>query len=324
MTKKSGLFNIDFDLEGIEIIPQKSNAKVNHSKKVEDALCIILQQMQTSGYRTRTMKDYETIVLNFQKVTNIEYVDEVKTETIYEWLESMQVTNQTKLTRLKALKSFLSKCYNNGWYNSKFWQTINVKVDKKVKKGAKPNDIQVLLSLIDSSTFIGLRDATAILTMYKTGIRINTLGLLEEHHVDFENKQLVLDGSILKNHQLLKLPIDEQLIGLYKILIKQNRKIRAYYKESNTSVFISNVGTTLNTKSTNNAISKQLTKYSKKFGLENMNPHAIRRAYAKNLLNKGASIALISKALGHQSLDTTTLYLDLDVEEVAKDLREYL
>ncbi|MDI7740559.1 site-specific integrase [Lysinibacillus fusiformis] len=324
MTKKSGLFNIDFSSEEFEFIPQQSKVKVNNSKSIEDALTVILQQMQTSGYRERTMMDYETIVSNFRNASNIEYLDEVKTETIYEWLDSMQVTNQTKLTRLKALKSFLSKCFNNGWYKSKFWQSINVKVDKKVKKGTKPNDIQVLLSLIDTSTFTGLRDATAILTMYKTGIRINTLGQLEERHIDFENKLLILDGSILKNHQVLKLPIDEQLIRLYKVLIKQNRKIRAHYKQSNTNIFLSYKGTALNSKSTNNAISKQLTKYSKKYGLENINAHAIRRAYAKNLLNKGASVALISKALGHSDLAVTTQYLDLDIEEVATSLRDFL
>jgi len=57
-----------------------------------------------------------------------------------------------------------------------------VKVDKKVIKGAKPNDIAILMSLIDKSTFIGLRDVTAILTMYKT-IRISTLGQLNERHI---------------------------------------------------------------------------------------------------------------------------------------------
>lgn len=324
MTKKSGLFDIEFDTEEVEIIPQQSKVKVNDSKSIEDALIVILQQMQTSGYRERTMKDYETIVHNFQKVAYVEYLEDIKADTIYRWLGSMTVSNQTKLTRLKALKSFLSKCFNNGWYKSKFWQSINVKVDKKVKKGAKPNDIQVLLSLIDTSTFIGLRDVTAILTMYKTGIRINTLGQLEERHIDFENKFLVLDGSILKNHQVLKLPIDEQLMRLYKVLIKQNRKIRAHYKQSNTNIFISYKGTALNSKSTNNAISKQLTKYSKQYDLENINAHAIRRAYAKNLLNKGASVALISKALGHSDLAVTTQYLDLDIEEVATNLRDFL
>jgi len=79
-----------------------------------------------------------------------------------------------------------------------------------------------------------------------------------------------------------------------------------------------------NSKSSNCAISKQLHKYAKRFGLENINAHAIRRAYAKGLLEKGASIALISKALGHSDLAVTIQYLELDVEEVEKDLREFL
>lgn len=100
-------------------------------------------------------------------------------------------------------------------------------------------------------------------------------------------------------------------------MIQCNDKIKTHYKESNINLFISSKGASLNTKSTNNAISKQLTKYAKRFGLENINAHAIRRAYAKNLHDKGASV-------GHSDLAVTTQYLDLDVEEVAKDLREYL
>ncbi|WP_432352085.1 tyrosine-type recombinase/integrase [Sporosarcina sp. A2] len=160
--------------------------------------------------------------------------------------------------------------------------------------------------------------------MYKTGIRINTLGQLSEKHIDWENKVLVLDGAIMKNHQVLKLPIDEQLISLYQAIIQCNNRLREHYDERNISLFITSKGTPLNSKSTNNAISKQLSKYAKRFGLENINAHAIRRAYAKSLLNKGASVALISKALGHADLATTTQYLDLDVEEVAADLRGYL
>ncbi|WP_227752164.1 tyrosine-type recombinase/integrase [Viridibacillus arvi] len=79
-----------------------------------------------------------------------------------------------------------------------------------------------------------------------------------------------------------------------------------------------------NSKTSNNAISKKLNKYSKRFGLENINAHAIRRGYAKKLLDAGASIAIISKALGHSDLGVTTQYLDLDVEEVATSLRDYL
>ena len=59
-------------------------------------------------------------------------------------------------------------------------------------------------------------------------------------------------------------------------------------------------------KSSNYAVSKKLSKYSKRFNLPNIKAHAIRRAYAKNLLEKGASVSLISKALGHSDLSLTT------------------
>mgnify|MGYP003580375914 CR=1 FL=1 len=41
--------------------------------------------------------------------------------------------------------------------------------------------------------------------------------------------------------------------------------------------------------------------------------------FAKSLLNKGANIAEISKALGHSNLALTTKYLHLDKEEVADE-----
>lgn len=327
MTKKSGLFDVNIDLNSIISETEKAVAVPNlkaDSRTIAEALNIIIQQMASSGYRLRTLKDYEIIVCNFQKMQNISYLSEITLDSIYSWLSQMQVSNQTKQTRLKALKSFLTKCFNNGWFETKFWQTVNVKVDKQVKKGTDEKDVQVLLSLLDLNTFIGLRDAVAILTMYKTGIRINTLGQLEEKHIDFSNKVLSLDGAILKNHKLLKLPLEDKLLHLFKVLIQQNNKIRNHYGVKNTNIFISVKGTSLNTKSPNNAISKQLTKYSKQYGLKNINAHALRRAYAKNLLNKGASIALISKALGHSDLAVTTQYLDLDVEEVVNNLRDFL
>ena len=79
-----------------------------------------------------------------------------------------------------------------------------------------------------------------------------------------------------------------------------------------------------NSKSSNNAISKQLHKYSVKYELPNINAHALRRGYATQLLKRGANIALISKALGHSDLGVTTQYLDLDIDEVATNLRDFL
>ncbi|WP_432352087.1 hypothetical protein [Sporosarcina sp. A2] len=148
MTKKTGLFDVDFSLTSKELTASIKGEKVStvHYKPFMEALGTIVHQMQVSGYRPRTIKDYNTVLLNFSKSSRITYLEDVGADTIYLWLDSMQVVNQTKLTRLKVLKSFLSKCFTNGWVSLNFWQTINVKVDKKVKKGAEPNDIAVLVS----------------------------------------------------------------------------------------------------------------------------------------------------------------------------------
>ncbi|ANU21638.1 integrase [Planococcus plakortidis] len=299
--------------------------KENEGLTIVDALETVYQQMRISGNRPRTIESYKYIFNQFVDMTVLKYVEEITVDSIYHYLDALKVSASTKLIRLKSIKAVLSKFFDNGWIKEKFWNNIHIKIDKEVKKGTKESDIEKLLAVIDQSTFIGFRDAAAIRLMYTTGIRIRTLGELRERHIDFENLHLNLDGSTLKNHKYLKLPIDEEVAAILTLLIKLNEGIRNHYGTGNKNVFITQNGLPMNSsKSSNCAISKQLNKYSKRFNLKNINAHAIRRGYAKNLLEKGASVALISKALGHSDLAVTTQYLDLDVEEVATDLRNYL
>lgn len=321
--RKHGIFAVSS--EAVEMIQVEEAQQKSKGKPIAEALNTVFNQMEVAGNRPRTIESYSYIFNQFVEMNNLEYVEEINIGSIYNYLGSLDVSQRTKLIRLKSTKAVLSKFHNNGWIKDRFWCNIQIKIDKEVKKGAKESDIDRLLQLIDKTTFIGFRDACAVKIMYKTGIRIRTLGEVREHHIDFENLCLNLDGSTLKNHKFLKLPITQELTDMLQMLLKLNKGIREYYGNDNSHVFITQNGLPMNSsKSSNNAISKQLSKYSKRFGLENINAHAIRRAYAKNLHDKGASIAIISKALGHSDLAVTTQYLDLDIEEVEKNLREFL
>jgi len=302
--RKHGIFAVNSEV----VVLSSNKAEQREGTNISVARETVFKQMRIAGNRPRTIESYEYIFKQFIEVCGIVVVEDIDLDKLYHYLDVLQVTPATKLIRLKSIKAVLSKFYNNGWLKDRFWSNIQIKIDKEVKKGARESDIEKLLQLINQTTFIGFRDAAAIKVMYKTGIRIRTLGELRERHIDFENLCLNLDGSTLKNHKFLQL------------LIKLNNGIRAHFGTDNHHVFITQNGTPMNSsKSSNYAISKQLSKYSKRYGLENINAHAIRRAYAKS-----ASIALISKALGHSDLAVTTQYLDLDVEEVANDLRDFL
>ncbi len=320
--RRHGAFSVDPpDIE----FSVKSEGRKRDGMPIKQALRLTFAQMEVTGRRQRTIGSYDYIFNDFIERTELEYVDEIDADSIYEYLGDLDVSPATKLIRLKSIKAVLSRFFDNRWVDEKFWTGIQVKVDKKVKKGAEESDIEVLLSLIDKSTFIGFRDSMAILVLYRTGIRIRTLGELRERHIDFDKLTLNLDGQTLKSRDYLKLPIDEELAEGLRVLIAQNKKIRKHNGTRNQFIFITQTGRSINnTKSNTNAISKQLSKYAERHGLQNINAHAIRRSFAKNLLNRGASIALISKALGHSDLAVTTQYLQFDVEEVASNLRDYL
>lgn len=254
---------------------------------IENALKTITRQMEISGNRPRTISYYSIQVNHFAETTKLTYLDDIKAESIYEWLSRMKVSNQTKLTRLKCLKALLSRCFSNGWIETQFWKSITIRVDSIVKEGATEREIRTLLSLLDLGDFVQLRDATATILMFKTGIRVNTIVHLENRHIDLQDKLLRLDGAIMKNHDQLLLPFDDALHRLLSVLIRQNDAIRQEYGVQNSYVFITKQGGVISNSPTHNNIQKRLNKYSKEFGLRNINPHALRRGFAKSLIIKG-------------------------------------
>ncbi|POD87679.1 Site-specific recombinase XerD [Bacillus subtilis] len=326
MTKKKDIFTVKEDLTELANLIHKlsSSNSFKGRTKIEKALITVLRQMEVSGNRKRTMNDYRLHVTDFMKSEGLTFLDEITTESIYLWLEKMDVSSQTRLIRLKCLKAFLSRCFDNGWFETKFWKSINIKVDKQVKEGATEQDIKILLSVLDLKDFVQLRDATAVLLMYKTGIRVSTLANLEENHIDLSDKLLRLNGDILKSRESLLLPFDDVLTRMLDVLMKQNKAIRCQYQKDNNFVFITKQGGPIATGPSNNNIQKRLNKYAREYGLKNINPHSLRRGFAKSLLDKGARLTDISKALGHSDLSVTTQYLYLDKNEVAENLREFL
>ncbi|MFP3878984.1 tyrosine-type recombinase/integrase [Bacillus paralicheniformis] len=328
MTKKKPIFTIDEDFSDLTAA-QKSSVNATKRREgervtIEKALATITRQMKISKNRPRTISDYVYYVTHFRESESLTYVDEISTDDLYNWLEKMDVSKQTQLTRLKCFKAFLSRCFDNGWIDTKFWKTVNVKVDKYVKEGATERELSILMSVLDLSNFVHLRDATAAQLMFKTGIRINTLANLEETHIDFESDTLNLSGDIIKNRQPIILPFDEMLHRMLSVLIKYNRAIKREYGQKNDFVFITRNGKKVSATQSNNNIQKRLNKYAKEYGLKNISPHALRRGFAKSLLDKGARITDISRALGHSNLAVTSMYLHIDKNEVADNLRRFL
>ena len=91
MTKRTGIFdiNVALDLNNNFNSPKRN---VNHNSiTVKRALDIVINQMKINNYRPRTIRDYRLYFDEFVTSKGISYVDEIDTESIYSWLDLMDV-----------------------------------------------------------------------------------------------------------------------------------------------------------------------------------------------------------------------------------------
>lgn len=314
--------NADIEVKSTELFKKrKSN---NSELTVEIATQLLFKQIRIENLRPATIRDYTNWWRKYIEFADVEYLHELNQQNLYNWLSSMDVKNSTRLIRLKSVKACLSRFYNMGYLDNRWWETVKIKVDTKVKEPTTEDTLDIFFKLIDLTDFFELRDAIAVLMIYQTGVRINTLVQIEEKHIDLNNQLLKLNGEIMKNRQDLRLPLSNQLTQLIKALIEENIRVREYKQQDNSFLFISRNGKSLLNKGRTTTIQKRMTDYAEIWGLKNFTPHALRRAYARNLYDKGADIPIISKALGHSDFKVTARYLRIDNDELVDNLKRFL
>lgn len=289
---------------------------INTRYTIKEAMDFIVEESELLGLRERTIKDYCTHMRYLTKLCKIKYCDEITRKEIIKYVnhpfEKPKISDQTKNVRLKCIRSVLNRFVEHRFLDDNPAKSIKLKVDYEVKKGITEQGMLKLLNSMDYDNPIELRDATVYLLIFENGVRIGTVSKLECGMVDINNKLIRYSGRTMKNHKPLTLPISDDLCLLLSHFID--------HKEDNDLVFTTSKGRPL----TSNVICKRTPIYRERTGIKEITPHAIRRGFAKRLLDKGVNIAIISKALNHQSLETTTMYLDIQNKEVVEQLKKIM
>ena len=81
-------------------------------------------------------------------------------------------------------------------------------------------------------------------------------------------------------------------------------------------IFLNRFGKRITTR----GIATQLKQYGVKYGLPNevIYPHSFRHLFAKNFLDRFNDIALLADLMGHESIETTRIYLRRTASEQQK------
>lgn len=129
-----------------------------------------------------------------------------------------------------------------------------------------------------------------------TGARISELIKTKVEHVKNGYIDLYTKGGKIRRIYIPSALQKELLPWL-----ESNLKITTGY------VFLNRFGQGISTR----GIAHQLKKFAKKFGINTkvVYPHSFRHRFAKNFLEKYNDIALLADLMGHESIETTRIYL---------------
>ena len=128
-----------------------------------------------------------------------------------------------------------------------------------------------------------------------TGARVSELVQIKVEHVNSGYFDLYSKGGKLRR---LYIP---------KKLQKETQEWLNNQKRSTGYLFLNRYGERVSTR----GISQQLKNFAKKYGLDPkvVYPHSFRHRYAKNFLERFNDIALLADLMGHESIETTRIYL---------------
>lgn len=194
------------------------------------------------------------------------------------------------------------------------------RVPKKEPRRAKLEDIRRLIESIPRGTWLDLRNRALIQLMLDTGLRVNEATNLLVEDVDLNERILLVRSG--KGDKDRRVPFSE----------KSSKELAAYllYRPACPSkvalylfVASTNGSTAVRGRLTGSGVSQLLERLCKAANLPKINPHSIRHLFGLKALNDGMRVEVLSKIMGHASVDfTLRVYAPLLTGTISKEYAE--
>ncbi len=246
--------------------------------------------------------------LNVKDVSNISY------NLLRHFLAYLQKKGYTKVTLVRKVSSlrtffrFLSR--QNYIKSNPTLYLITPKAGKKLPDFLDVAEIDNLLSIPKSDSFIGLRDKTILEVLYTTGIRVGELVALNLNDLDYLGGVIKVIGKGRKERLV---PLGTGVVRIIRNYLDIRDKIKDI--NNNRSLFVNTRGKRISARS----IRRRVTYYIKLTGIrKKVSPHTLRHSFATHLLNAGADLRAVQEMLGHVSLSTTQVYTHVTTERLKK------
>ncbi|MDD9923656.1 MAG: site-specific tyrosine recombinase XerC [Boseongicola sp.] len=174
------------------------------------------------------------------------------------------------------------------------------------------NEIESLMNVPDIGDPLGLRDRALYELLYSTGMRRSELVRLKVEDLNQERRTLQIKQG--KGRKDRVVPVGQRAM---RWMVKYLEDIRPLLlvREDERALFLTSYGETFNA----DVLSRMVSKSLKTAGIKrNGSCHLLRHTCATHMLEGGADIRYIQQLLGHASLDTTSVYTQVTIQQLRR------
>ena len=167
---------------------------------------------------------------------------------------------------------------------------------------------EALLDAPDPATWIGRRDRALLLVAVQTGLRVSELTALRRQDVTFGTGAHVRCHG--KGRKLRCTPLRRDVTRVLDAWLRERPP------DPDQPVFPSSRGGRLSEDAVERLVAKQVAAarpHCPSLGGKRITPHTLRHTAAMQLLQRGVDRSVIALWLGHESIETTQVYLHADL-----------
>jgi site-specific recombinase XerD len=281
----------------------------------------LMQQKRVSAHTIRSYRDTFRLLLHFARKRLHTSPDRLAFEKIdapfiSAFLTEIEKTRgvgaRTRNLRLTAIRSFFRfAAYEMPTHSAQIQRILAMptkRFDRKLIDFLTRPEVNALLKAPDKYTRNDRRDHTLLLTTLQTGLRLSEVTGLTRREVTLDTGAHV--DVLGKGRKQRAIPLSKPVAAVLKAWLDETRAAE------DGIVFPSMRGGQLSADAVERLLKKHLATASEgcaSLKKKHITFHCLRHTTAMDLLHAGVEQSVIALWLGHESIETTQVYLDADL-----------
>jgi site-specific recombinase XerD len=281
----------------------------------------LLRQMRVSSHTVSGYRDAFRLLIRYasdrlKKAPSDLGLEDLDPSLVIDFLDHLEVgrgnMTTTRNNRLAAIRSFFRYVAMSEPAHALRCQRMLAIPQKRSRRTTieflQREEIEALVAAPDPATWLGRRDRALLLLMVQTGLRLSELTSLRGNSVVLgAGAHVRCEGKGRKSRCT---PLRRDAVAALEAWIGEQRP------GSEDPLFPSSRGGRMSADALGRLVTKHARVASNKcpsIGEKNVTPHTLRHSAAMALRERGVDLSVIALWLGHESVETTQMYLHADV-----------